>query len=163
MRCRASPQKISFWGIYRMQLSAEENVLHQGVSRCRCGSRHPFLALTHQLCPDSRQTVPSACRHRSPVDRQGRRMRLHGQWSPQLPMGTASAVVLDCLPCKITSWLVKERPLAKRGEVIFVAPQQATPPRSGFVQLPEPLLFGLMSKNCSLGSCDSECVASLDS
>jgi hypothetical protein len=116
-----------------MQLSAEENVLRQGVSRCRCVSRHPFLALTHRLCPDSRQTVPSAFRYRSPVD-QGRTMHLHGQWSPQLPMGTVSAVVLDCLPCKMTSSVVKERRLAKTGEVIFVAPQQATPPRSGFVQ-----------------------------
>ena len=92
LRCRASPQKISFGEIYRMQLSAEENVLHQGVSRCRCGSRHPFLALTHRLCADSRQTVPSACRHRSPVNRQGRRMRYMVSGLPRT-MGTASAVV----------------------------------------------------------------------
>jgi hypothetical protein len=39
-------------------------------------------------------------------------------------MGTATAIDLDFLRRKITSWLVKERPLAKSSEVIVVAQPQ---------------------------------------
>jgi hypothetical protein len=117
-----------------MKLWAETSLLRHGVRRCRCGNRHPFAALTHRLRRDSTQTVPSVCRHRCPVDHQGR-MRLHVRRFLPLTMGAESAVVvLDSLPGKITSWLANDRPLAKKGEVTFVAQHQATFPRSGFVQ-----------------------------
>jgi hypothetical protein len=110
-----------------MQLLAGKTVLRQGFSRYRCSNRRPLLALTHRLCPDSRQTAQSNCRHYCPVNRHGR-MRLHGQRSIQLAMGAKSVVVLGGLQCKITSRLIKKRPLAKRDQAKVVNPVARFPP-----------------------------------
>ena len=110
-----------------MQLLAGKTALRQGFSRYRCSNRRSLLALTHRLCPDLRQTALSNCRHYSPVNRRGR-IRLHGQRSIQLAMATKSAVVLGGLQRKITSRLIKKRPLAKRGEAKVVNPVARIPP-----------------------------------
>ena len=110
-----------------MQLLAGKTVFRQGFSRYGCSNRRPLLALTHRLCPDSRQTALSNCRHYSPVNRRGR-IRLHGQRPIQLAMGAKSAAVLGGLQRKITSRLIKKRPLAKRGEAKVVNPVARIPP-----------------------------------
>lgn len=89
-----------------MQMFAKNNLLNQRLNRYRCGSRRACFALTPRLCLDSRQFTLSNCWHRSTVNRP-RRMHMVGQWSPQLAMGTESAVVPGCLPGKITSRLVR--------------------------------------------------------
>jgi len=110
-----------------MQPLAGKTALRQGFSRYRCSNRRPLLALTHRLCPDLRQTSLSNCRHYSPVNR-GERMRLHGQRSIQLAMGAKSAVILGDVQRKITSRLIKKRPIAKRGEAKVVNPVARFPP-----------------------------------
>ena len=110
-----------------MQLLGGKTVLRQGFSRYRCSNRRPLLALTHRLRLNSRQTALSNCRYYSPVNRHGR-MRSHGQRSIQLAMATKSAVVLGGLQRKITSRLIKKRPVAKRGEAKVVNPVARFPP-----------------------------------
>ena len=110
-----------------MQLLAGKTALYQGFSRYRCSNRRSLLALTHRLCADLRQTALSNCGHYSPVNRRGR-MRLHGQRSIQLAMGSKSAVALGDLQRKITSRLIEKRPLAKSGEGKVVNPVARFPP-----------------------------------